>query len=581
MILMRDKNSNSKMMRNLLIALCPIIIFSFCKHGLIPYLENKVGLFGLFYSLLFILVPAITSFLIELLYARFILHKKNKELRDYIKSSYSIFPGLFLGLICPINLPISVLIIGAVVATILGKLVYGGFGNNIFNPALIGYIFIIACYPLYFSSDSYANKLEYDAVGGATPLTTVKTLDNIGSYEEIIDPYGDVGNFFAGFIPGAVGETSALLCTFAFFYLALTKTIKWQIPLTYVATVFLITFIVGITNGQGIYYPLFQIFSGGLMFGAVFMATDPVTSPTTKPAILISSIMMGILTIYLRFNSSFPEGVATSILTMNLLNPLLDKIGFKIKFDMKKIFIPLSILLILMVGLIININNKFNTSVVGDPNFNIISKDIVGTKVTYVVTEKGYGGNIKALVEFNNNKLVKFEILEHNESFYSKVKSEDFINKLISNVNNVENVDTVSGATITSSSLKKLLINVVDDYKKDGNVLQDSNVVVPQAKDFEILEQNIINDTTEYIVMQKGFSGKMKVKVSVQNNIITNFEIVEINDSYKDKVLNTTYISDLITNQDNLDSVDTVSGATITSKAIKNIFIELKGLSYE
>ena len=87
-----------------------------------------------------------------------ILHKKDKELKKYIKSSYSIFPGLFLGLICPIKLPISILIIGAIVASVLGKLVYGGFGNNIFNPALIGYIFIIACYPLYFSSDSYFNK---------------------------------------------------------------------------------------------------------------------------------------------------------------------------------------------------------------------------------------------------------------------------------------------------------------------------------------------------------------------------------------------------------------------------------------
>ena len=572
----KDSNSTHKMMKNLLIALIPIILFSFYKNGIMPFINNKTNFLGLIYPLIFILIPSITTFLVEFLYAKIILHKKNKELKDYVLNSFSIFPGLFLGLILPLNIPISIVIIGSLFATIIGKLVYGGFGNNIFNPALIGYIFIVASYSIFFSSSTYFNKLELDTISGATPLTNASMIESIGSYEELVEPYGTLSNFFFGFIPGAVGETSAFLCIVALIYLCITKTIKWQIPVIYIGTVFIMTALIGFMNNQGIYYPLFQIFSGGLMFGAVFMATDPVTSPTTKPAIVLSSLTLGILTVYLRYNGIFPEGVATSILTVNMLTFIFEKMGIKIRFDIKKIVLPLIILLLLMGLTIFKINKSFNNTSEIDSNFNIIKKEINDNVTSYTVTQKGYVGDIKALIEFKDHTLVKFEILEQNESFYSKIEEDNYINKLISDINNIEEVDTVSGATITSNAIKKLLINVISDYEKGGhNVSSSNNSVKVENKNFEIIETNVIDNVTEYIVSQKSFSGKIKAKVSVSEKEIVLFEILEINDSYKDKVLNTDYINNLINNQNSLEEVDTISGATVTSNAIKNIFSEI------
>ena len=141
-----DAGNTSKIMRHLLIALMPIILFSFFKNGILPYVSNKVTLLGMFYPLIFILLGATSTVLIEFLYARLILKKEDDELKHYMHSSYSVFPGLFLALVLPINTPISILFFGCVMATVVGKLLFGGFGNNIFNPALIGLLFISIVY---------------------------------------------------------------------------------------------------------------------------------------------------------------------------------------------------------------------------------------------------------------------------------------------------------------------------------------------------------------------------------------------------------------------------------------------------
>lgn len=571
--IIKDKNSTNKIMMRLLVALTPIILFSFYKNGIIPYYHNKISFINMFYPLIFIFIPTLITFSLELLFGLLIKKKRGKELTKYVKESYAIFPGLFLGLVCPITLPISILIVGAIASSILGKLVYGGFGQNIFNPALIGYVVIVFSYSLFFSSNAYLNKYELDTIGGATPLTTLKSVDTV-SYDTIVKPYGSLNDFFLGFIPGSVGEVSSILCIVAFVYLALTKTIKWQIPVFYVGTVFVLTLIIGLLSGQGIYYPLFHLLSGGLLFGAVFMATDPVTSPVTKPGMILAGLIMGVLTVHLRFNSSFPEGVATSILTMNMLTFILDRLGIGIKLNIKKIIIPLIIIIGICIMVIINISSKFNKTVEGDPKFKLISKETSGSKVIYTVSEKGYSSNIKAIIEMENGLITKFDVIEQNDSFYAMIEDNNYINTLISSANNLDNVDTISGATFTSTALKKMLINVINDYEKDGFKLMDNNINVVPAKqnNFEIIE----NDDNSYLVLQKGFSGKMKVKVNIIDNQISNLEFIEINDTYQDKVFASDYIDRLILNQNDVTNVDTVSGATITSKAIKNIFVEME-----
>lgn len=453
---LRKNNSTKKIMMHLLIALAPIIIFNVYKNGYIPYSNGKTDFIGLIYPLLFVLIGALTTFAVELLYA--IINKKN--LKNYMQNSYSIFPGLFLALILPINCPISVLIIGCLVATILGKLVFGGFGNNIFNPALLGYLFIIIAYPMVFTTNNYLNSYEIDTISHATPLTNASMVEGIGTYDELIKPYGDLTDFAIGLIPGSQGEVSAVLCLFALVYLTITGVIKWKIPLFYIGTVFVLTFIISQILDIGIYYPIFHLLSGGLMFGSIFMATDPVTSPVTSIGQILFGIFLGILTVILRFNGI--EGVAISILTMNMFVFILDKIGSKSKFDFSKSIIPFIISVILILVVAFSLSKKGT-----DSDFNIISKNKTNNITTYVATQKGYGGLIKAEVIIENDRVTKYTVLEENESEinFGYVMDADYLNTLIKNQNKINEVDTVSSATISSKALKKLLINVMEDYK--------------------------------------------------------------------------------------------------------------------
>lgn len=195
------------------------------------------------------------------------------------------------------------------------------------------------------------------------------------------------------------------------------------------------------------------------MFGAVFMATDPVTSPVTPIGQILYGLFLGILTVIFRFLTPFPEGVLTSILTMNMLVMILDKIGAVARFNFKITIIPFIIAWILILGLSVGISATTKEEK-KDTNFNIIEKTKDGNKTTYIVTQKGYSSNIKAKIIIENKKVLELNILEQNDSFYQKIEDENFVNKLKEN----PEADTVSGATITSTAIKTMLKNTLNDY---------------------------------------------------------------------------------------------------------------------
>lgn len=562
----KDKNTTKKMMNHLLIALTPIIIFSIIKNGVIPYKKGYTDLLGLFYPLIFIGISTITTFIFETLFKLI----RTKNIKESLKNTYSIFPGLFLGLILPINTPIAILILGALVSSIIAKMLFGGFGKNIFNPALVGRLFIISIFAsTIMSKGGYLNPYELDAVTQSTPLTNASTITGIGTYETLVKPYGRLLNIFIGNIPGAIGETSALLCILALIYLTYFKVIKWKIPVTYILTVFAMTYVIGGINDQGIWYPLFQIFSGGLMFGAVFMATDPVTSPVTPIGQILYGIFLGILTVIFRYLTPFPEGVLTSILTMNMLVMILDKIGSIGRFNFKIALIPFIIAWLLIIGLSLGISIKLNNTET-DPNFNIISKEINGNKTKYIVTEKGYQSQIKAQIIIQNNKVEDIKILEQNDSFYSKIEENNFIEKLKES----GEIDTVSGATITSTALKKMIQNTLNDNKtgKKENIINEE----VKKENYEMISKTDIDEmTTEYIIKNKGFQGDIKLKVTISNNKITNIEVLEQNDSYFHMLEENNYINKIIENQTDIKNIDTISGATYSSKGVKEGIIKL------
>lgn len=454
----QSKESVRKTMMHLMIALLPIILFAIYKNGYLPYSHGYGNIFSILYPLVFIFIGAGTSFAIETIY--YICRKQKRK----VFSSYSFFPGLFLSLLLPINTPIYILIIGSAVATIIGKLVFGGFGKNLVNPALVGYVFVIILFGSMLGS--YHNAYELDTISKATPLTNATLVSGVGNYDTLIKPYGSILNFLIGTIPGGMGEVSAILCLLAFIYLTVTKTIKWRIPVFYVGTVFVLTLMVGRLLGADIYYPLFHILSGGLLFGAIFMATDPVTSCVTPVGQVLQGIALGILTVIIRFVAV--EGVAISILLVNGLVFLFDNIGAKSRFNLSKAILPFAVMAILIMatGVGVAALNRPKEGVT-DPNFTIVSKEKQNKQMIYVVTQKGYNGNIKGKVTVENDRITNIEILSHHETpnRYQMVMDNHYMDLLIQNQDNLENVDTISSATITSTALKQMIENVRKDFQ--------------------------------------------------------------------------------------------------------------------
>ena len=342
-------NTNvKKMIMHTINALIPIIIFSFIKNGIIPYTKGYTNLTGLFYPIIFILIPTISVIIYEILYN--IIFQKQTNISN-IKNNYNIITGILIGLMLPINTPIILLVLAPLISIIINKLIQKIFKNTIINPALIGTLLVLVIYPIIMGNISYLNK--YEIATSPEP----NYINTTGTYETMVKPYGGLLNFFIGTIPGTIGETSVFLCIISFIYLTYFKVIKWKIPITYILTVFAITYVIGGTN---IWYPILQILSCGLIFKAIFITTDPKTSPLTPIGQILYGLFLGILTIIFKYIIPLEQGIIISILIMNLLVKTLDKIGSLARFDFKKSLIPFIIAWIMILGLSIGIPLKYN-----------------------------------------------------------------------------------------------------------------------------------------------------------------------------------------------------------------------------
>lgn len=313
------------MMRDLFISLIPLVLFAWLKNGLFPYIGGfDDNFYNVLRPLIMVIVGAGTSYLTEVGYFALFMKEKNPFKKSF--KSYSIIPGLLLSMILPLYTPIWVLIIGAIFGEVFGKMIFGGFGYNIFNPALIGYVFVItAFYGAITSNGGYLNPAE--VITGATPLADFKSvLDGTKSLDALLNTQGSLFDFFIGNVSGSMAETSGMLIVVAAIFLIMNGVIDWKTPVCYVATVFVFSYICGAFLGYAstLKFALFNILSGGVLFGAVFMVTEPVTSPRDPLAKVFYAMLMGLLTIMLRYLTGFNEGVATSILFMNMFTPILD-----------------------------------------------------------------------------------------------------------------------------------------------------------------------------------------------------------------------------------------------------------------
>lgn len=312
--------STKKIMYFVIIALMPAFWVSIYYFGIDALLVNVVAVLSCMFF----------EFAVQILFFR-----KGETVKEFFKNkSYTVFDGsaiitgLLLAFNVPSNIPLWILIIGAFVAIVIAKMSFGGLGNNPFNPAIVGRVFLLISFPVQMTSWPKANVLNFafvDAETGATPLGILKEgLKNGEPMQTIVNKLPTYTDMFMGNMGGSLGEISAIALIIGGIFLLATRVISWHVPVSILATVAAFTTILHGISPDQYADPAFHLLSGGLMLGAIFMATDMVTSPMTKAGMLIYGIGIGIITVLIRTWGSYPEGVSFAILIMNAIVPLIN-----------------------------------------------------------------------------------------------------------------------------------------------------------------------------------------------------------------------------------------------------------------
>jgi electron transport complex protein RnfD len=267
-----------------------------------------------------------------LIFEGLVLKMRSRDLEP-LKDGSAFLTGLLLAMNLPSGTPSWMVMVGAGIAIALGKQVFGGLGYNPFNPALVARVFLLISFPVAMTSwpEPRAFSLGQDAVDtitGATPLGAMKTSlllnGNIGE-SALIGTTGRIVDPLIGNVGGSLGEVSALALVLGGLYLLGRKIITWHIPVSYIATVFLMTGGFWLLDPQRYAAPTFHLVTGGLMLGAFFMATDYVTSPVTDRGMIILGVGCGVITVLIRLFGGYPEGVSFAILLMNAATPIIDR----------------------------------------------------------------------------------------------------------------------------------------------------------------------------------------------------------------------------------------------------------------
>ena len=307
----RDKTNTPKLMYGVVLALLPALAVSFYYFGIGAIIVTSTAI--------------ISCLFFEWIIQKYLLKEEVK-----IKDGSAIVTGLLLAFCLPANLPLWLVILGSLVAIGVGKMSFGGLGQNPFNPALVGRVFLFISYPVQMTSwpKPLVSRGAYlDASTGATPLGMLKEgLSNGQTVQQIMHNEPSKWDMLMGHIGGSMGEVAAFALLIGLGYMLIRRIISWHIPVSILASVAVFTGILHLADPQQFADPAFHLLSGGLMLGAIFMATDYVTSPMTHKGMLIYGIGIGIITVIIRVFGSYPEGVQFAILIMNAFVPLLNRI---------------------------------------------------------------------------------------------------------------------------------------------------------------------------------------------------------------------------------------------------------------
>lgn len=314
--------TSKKIMYDVVIALIPAFLVSLYVFGFAALIVTSIAI--------------ISCLVFEYLIQKFILKSEIT-----ITDGSALITGILLAFNVPSNLPIWMIIVGSLIAIAVAKLSFGGLGFNIFNPALVGRVFLLVCFPIQMTlwpTPVVNNTTLVDAITGETTLGIIKEGLLYGeTMTTISTQIPSTIELLLGSTSGSLGEMSAIAIILGGLYLLYRKVITWHIPITVLATMFAFTGIFWLMNPESYASPIIHILSGGALLGAFFMATDLVTSPMTKKGMILFAVGIALITVIIRYYGAYPEGISFAILIMNAFVPLINtyfkprRFGSKIK----------------------------------------------------------------------------------------------------------------------------------------------------------------------------------------------------------------------------------------------------------
>ena len=288
-------------------------------YAMIPALLWSVFVFGIdALRVTLIAVAACLAF-------EYIIQKYLMKINPSTTDGSALVTGILLAFNVPADIPWWIIVIGSLAAIGIGKLSFGGLGSNIFNPALVGRVFLLISFPVQMTSWPVNRQAEVDSVTSATPLGIIKEGLTSGTpVSQIAQDLPATSDMLLGNIGGSLGEISALLLILGGLYMLYKKVITWHIPVSVIASVGIIAAIFWGADPQSYVNPVYHLLTGGLMLGAIYMATDMVSSPMTPKGQIIYGVGIGVITISIRLFGAYPEGISFAILIMNAFTPLIN-----------------------------------------------------------------------------------------------------------------------------------------------------------------------------------------------------------------------------------------------------------------
>jgi electron transport complex protein RnfD len=289
-------------------------------YALIPALIWSVFVFGL--DALRVTAIAIVACLA----LEYIIQKYLMKVKPSLYDGSALVTGILLAFNVPASLPWWIIVIGAIAAIGIGKLSFGGLGSNIFNPALVGRVFLLISFPVQMTNWPVNQQSgAVDGVSSATPLAAIKEGITSGTpVSQLMQEMPSASDMLLGTVLGSLGEISALMLIIGGLYMLFKKVITWEIPVSILGSVAIIAGIFWLADPQSFVNPVYHLLTGGLMLGAIFMATDMVSSPMTSKGQIIYGVGIGVITILIRLFGAYPEGISFAILIMNAFTPLIN-----------------------------------------------------------------------------------------------------------------------------------------------------------------------------------------------------------------------------------------------------------------